>query len=529
MADTPAARPLLVTPNGLSTPHLVAASGPLRADNRLSDAVAIAVFTRTVYISLDQGDGTAAAPTSRYMNVANAVSTAVTIGDVTGDGKPDLVVADAGNNAVIVLPGNGDGTFGAPVSYSLGTTTVTPAGVAVADLNGDGKLDIVTGNIGSVTVLLNNGSGGFLPAVTYAAPVTATCSSGCRATITLGDLNGDGKPDIATATTLAPDAAQIAVLLNHGDGTFGAATLYTVGGGPLSIAIGDVNGDGRMDLAVANNRDSTASILLNTGTGAFAAQAVYAVGANPMAIALSDRNRDGKLDLVTADRTGSIMTLHGKGDGTFARVALPVGNNPQDVITPVLTSSGRHDLVVANTLDHTLSVLLNNGDGTFTPAVGSPIALSSAPNALAAADFTGDGKMDLAVATASGAIILPGNGAGGFGPPAAPPVPGNYFGSIAAADLGNGHPDLIALRGSQVQVLLNNGTGTFTAASGSPITMSAIPHGLVLQDVNGDRIPDLIIGLENGSVAILLGHGDGTFQAAPGSPIVVGAIAPGVA
>ena len=161
-AATPAPSPL-VTPLGLSRPRLVAANGPLRAGSALSDSVAIAVAARTVYVYLNRGDGIRAAPTSIYVNVVNDIPTAVAIGDVNGDGKPDLVVADAGNNAVIVLPGKGDGTFGAPVSYSLGATPVSPASIALADLDGDGKLDIVTGNIGSVTVLLNNGSGGFLP------------------------------------------------------------------------------------------------------------------------------------------------------------------------------------------------------------------------------------------------------------------------------------------------------------------------------------------------------------------------------
>ncbi|MHB8645233.1 MAG: FG-GAP repeat domain-containing protein [Thermomicrobiales bacterium] len=529
-----------VTAAGLSTPRLVAARGPLRAGSRLRDHIAIAVAARTVYVYLNRGDGTVLTPTSVYINVVNAVSTAVAIGDVTGDGKPDLIVADAGNNAVIVLPGNGDGTFGAPVSYSLGATAVSPGSIALADLNGDGKLDIVTGNIGSVTVLLNNGSGAFPSAVTYAAPVTATCSSGCGAAVKLGDLNGDGKPDIATTTTLAPDATQIAVLLNHGDGTFAAATLYTVGSGPVAIAIGDVNGDGKPDLAVANYYDSTVSILLNTGTGAFATQVSYPVGANPKAITLADKNRDGILDLVTADRTGSIMILHGKGDGTFPRTTLPVGVQPQDVVAPVLTASGRRDLVVTNGSDHTVSILLNNGNGTFVPAPGSPIALPCRPVGLAAADFTGDSKMDLAVACLDAAPrILTGNGTGGFTVGAPLPASGSY---LVAADLGNGHPDLVVYGpdinsgGGNVYVLLNNGFGTFTGAAGSPLApgKSTTPASLAVADINGDNKPDLLVGLDptnvtGATIAVLIGHGDGTFTVAPGSPIAAGTAPPSLA
>jgi len=178
----------------------------------------------------------------------------VAIGDLNGDGKPDLAVANESGGSVSVLLGNGDGTFGAKSDYGAGSL---PSSVAIGDLNGDGKPDLAVANEsdGTVSVLLGNGNGTFGAKSDYATGRNPY-------SVAIGDLNGDGKPDLAVANFL-PNT--VSVLLGNGDGTFGAKSGYGTGNGPFSVAIGDLNGDGKPDLAVANYISNTVSVLVNAG------------------------------------------------------------------------------------------------------------------------------------------------------------------------------------------------------------------------------------------------------------------------
>src|SRR5207245_2738785 len=196
----------------------------------------------------------------------------VAAGDFNGDGGPDLAVANSGSSNVSVLLGNGDGTFQAARTFAAGTT---PASVAVGDVNGDGRPDLAVANSGSiygaynnVLVLLGNGDGTFQAARTFAA-------GGGPLSVAVGDVNGDGRPDLAVANY---SSNTVSVLLGNGDGTFQAAQTFAAGSRPSSVAVGDVNGDGRPDLAVANYSSNNASVLLGNGGGTYeAAQTVAAV------------------------------------------------------------------------------------------------------------------------------------------------------------------------------------------------------------------------------------------------------------
>jgi hypothetical protein len=183
-----------------------------------------------------------------------AFPVSVATGDLNGDGMLDLATANGadGANTVSVLMNRGDGTFQAKRDFGVGYGT--PNSVAIADLNGDGKPDLATANGGdfgnSVSVLLGRGGGSFRPKREYRV--------GSRS-VTIGDLNGDRKPDLATANT----GRTVSVLANSGDGSFQAKLDYVTGGHPNSIAIGDVNGDGKRDMATANSSANTVSVLLN--------------------------------------------------------------------------------------------------------------------------------------------------------------------------------------------------------------------------------------------------------------------------
>src|SRR5216684_1815090 len=231
----------------------------------------------------------------------------VAVGDFNGDGVPDLVVANEGSNNVSVLLGNGQGAFQAAQNFAAGTN---PQSVAVGDFNGDGKLDLAVANEGSgdVSVLLGNGDGTFQTAVAIATGTNPQ-------SVAVGDFNGDGNLDLAVANGgdfSSGAGSNVTVLLGNGDGTFQTARAFAVDDIPQSVAVGDFNGDGKLDLAVANLRSGDVSVLLGNGDGTFQGAVNYAA-AGASSIAVGDFNGDGKLDLAVA--SGSVSVLLGNGDG----------------------------------------------------------------------------------------------------------------------------------------------------------------------------------------------------------------------
>lgn len=371
----------------------------------------------------------------------------------------DIAVA-ATASVTVVNPAPGGGRSN-PVFFSV--MTITPSislgetdyltgsrsqAVAATDLNGDGKLDLAVGNLDSATVsvFLGNGDGTFKPRVDFATGLYPN-------SVAVGDFNGDGKPDLA----LANGSGTVSILLGNGDGSFQPHVDYPAGPAAFSLAVGDFNGDGNLDLAVANNnsnQNGTVSILLGNGDGTFQPHVDYPVGTGPYSIAVGDFDRDGKLDLVVANYPldSTVSVLLGNGDGTFKpQVTYATGRQPDSVVVGDLNGDGRLDLAVSNFADGTVSVLLGNGDGTFQPHVDYPAG--SVPSSVIIGDFNGDGKLDLAMSNyAPGGINVPpgyvnvllGNGDGTFHAPAAF-VAGPNPATVAVGDFNNdGTPDLVA-------------------------------------------------------------------------------------
>ena len=304
-------------------------------------------------VLLGNGDGTFKGAAS-YGAGSSPFSFAV--GDFNGDGKLDLAVANYGTNYATVLLGNGDGTFKGAVSYSAGSY---PVSVAVGDFNGDGKLDLVVANqdSGDVSVLLGNGDGTFQAAVNYSVAGSVLDS------VVVGDFNGDGKLDLAVANYGSND---VSVLLGNGDGTFRAPMNYSAGLGPDSVAVGDVNGDGKPDLIVANNcvssncANGSVSVLLGNGDGTFRTAVNYGVGTSPGSMAVGDFNGDGKLDLAVGNYGSSnVSVLLGNGGGTFqAALNFDAGFEPFSIAVGDFNGDGRPDLAVAITGTDAVSILL---------------------------------------------------------------------------------------------------------------------------------------------------------------------------
>src|ERR1041384_1604031 len=321
----------------------------------------------------------------------------VAVSDFNGDGKQDLAVANTASNNVMVLLGNGTGGFSAASGSPFAVDT-HPNSVAVGDFNGDGNQDFATANVfaNNITVLLGNGAGGFSEAIGSPFAIGASPHS-----IAVGDFNSDGKLDVATANT-----NNATVLLGDGIGGFTEAigSPFPVGMDPFSLAVGDFNGDGKLDLTIANVNSNNVTVLLGDGSGGFtpAGGSPFAVGSRPYCVAVADFNGDGKQDLTTASETTSSLTvLLGNGTGGFtAAMGSPfaVGMNPHSVAVADFNGDGKQDLAAANPGSASLTVLFGDGSGGFSVAAGSPFPVGSAPRPIAAGDFNGDGKLDLATA-----------------------------------------------------------------------------------------------------------------------------------
>jgi FG-GAP-like repeat/Bacterial Ig-like domain/Cadherin domain len=322
--------------------------------------------------------------------VAGDAPFSVAVGDLNGDSKPDLVTANVDSNSVSVLLGNGNGTFQAKADYATG---FAPYAVAVEDLDGDGKLDVVTVNLTSntVSVLLGNGNGTFQAKTDYATQSRPH-------SVAVRDLNGDGKPDLVVANSDS-SSNTVSVLLGTGNGTFQPQTTYATGSRPYSVDAGDLNGDGKPDLVTANIDSNSVSVLLGNGNGTFQSQTTYATGASPIFVAIGDLNGDGKPDVVTANymTSNTVSVLLGNGDGSFqAQTTYVTGPGSASVAISDVNGDGKPDLVTANANSDTVSVLFGNGNGTFQPQISYPAAGN--PFSIAIADLNGDSRPDLVVA-----------------------------------------------------------------------------------------------------------------------------------
>jgi hypothetical protein len=474
--------------------------------------------TGSVGVLLGNGDGTF----QPVMTYGGSGAQSVAVADVNGDGKPDVIVATCGDSecatgAVGLLLGNGDGTFQNTISYDSSGTGATS--VAVGDVNGDGRPDLLVSNdcgnygnydctTGTVGVLLNKGKGAFSAALNYN-------SGGYKSlAVAVADLNGDGKPDmVATNWAVNSDnsAGIVGVLLGNGNGTFQTTVGYGTGGYIADfVAVADVNGDGKPDIIVANHcvemscdvQTGNIGVLLGNGNGTFQPAASYNLDDIPNSVAVADVNGDGKPDLLVAVDSGiSVLLNNGNDTFTFETTYSSGGDTATSVAVADVNGDGKPDLLVTNNGDGTsssgsVSVLFGNGDGTFQPAVTySSGAIYT--DALAIGDVNGDGKIDLVVAsqytnaaTAGAVSVLLGNGDGTFQSPiiTVTPTPLEGVTQLALTDF-NGDGKLDLAIGAGDVLLLGNGNGTFQP----PIVLGANGPGIAFGDFNRDGKPDLAV------------------------------------
>ncbi len=340
-------------------------------------------------------------------------------------------------------------------------------------------------------------------------------------TAAVGDFNGDGIPDLALINTYYSNT--VAILLGNGDGTFTAVSSSpSVGEFPAGIAVGDFNGDGKLDLAITENGSNSATILLGNGDGTFTpAAANPATGIQPMGIAVGDFNGDGIADLAVAcSGSGTVTILLGKGDGTFTAAAVsPAVSGADQIVVADFNGDGKLDLAVGSQGNDPPAILLGHGDGSFTKA---PIPSASGSSLLAAADVNGDGKIDLLVANyyPEAVSVLLGNGDGTFTEgPAFPQTIYQAVGLVVADFNMDGIPDMATLDSNDnIEIFLGQGDGAFADVSTLPATANSQPF-LVAGDFNGDGRPDL--AASGGSQSVTVFETEPVFTAAATAAITL--------
>ena len=472
------------------------------------------------------------------------------VGDLTGDGKPDLVlgIAGIGSSAgrVSYLAGIGDGTFR---EESVIVSGANDFSTALADLNGDGKLDLVSADRDQlsfpvVSVVLGTGDGSFGPPAKY--PVAGNGS------LAVGDVNGDGAPDIVSTG--------VSILFGDGKGTFPRRADY-LSEAPGGIVLTDLDRDGRIDIVegVTGNAliftrsyvvgSPSMSVLFGRGSGSFwgaPASIVPGLAASNnfgLDVAAADFNHDGVPDLAFSDLAGKITILQGSTAGSFKPVfqyQLTDGLSglPVAIVVADFNGDGKADLAIAvenydPAKPNLALVLAGKGDGTFQHATAVTLAGGLSVSSLAAGDFNGDRKPDLAVVvntqnggTADEVLVFLASGDGSF-QPSASYAAGPVAFAVVTGDFNNdGKLDLAvtsegrhAQSDGSIRLLLGKGNGTFSAAAPIPLSgeQGLGPYSFAAADLNGDGKLDLAVTLSNdttypGGLAVLLGRGDGSFQ-----------------
>ena len=320
-----------------------------------------------------------------------SVPASVAIGDFNGDGKQDLAIANANSNTVSIRLWDGVGGFSGSTEVSVGSG---PISVAIGDFNGDGKQDLAVANQNSntVSIRLGDGMGGF-------SGSTEVSVRSHPLSVAIGDFNGDGKQDLAVANE---NFQTVSIRLGDGMGGFSGSTEVLVDSAPYSVAIGDFNGDGKQDLAIAHGSPyfGTVSIRLGDGLGGFSGSTEVLVDSAPYSVAIGDFNGDGKQDLAVANvGSGTVSIRLGDGLGGFSgSTEVSVGSGPQSVAIGDFNGDGKQDLATANAYSDTVSIRLGDGVGGFSGS--TEVSVGSVPNSVAIGDFNGDGKQDLATANA---------------------------------------------------------------------------------------------------------------------------------
>ena len=491
--------PIITTISGLNSPTIILA-GDINGDG-IPDAVITGTDSVTGVAEFgvmlaDGTDGKFKAPI--FTNAPVNDESQMVLGDFNNTGKVGVVVL---GSPIEFFPGNGNGTFGSPVS-----STVNYGGSgcsAVADFNKDGNLDITTG----IEVLLGNGNG------TFQSPLTVT-DGGCG--VAVGDFNNDGIPDLVTGGggPGGGSPTEVRVFLGNGTGNFTSSTAYQTGNdaGLISgaLAVDFFSGGTDQDIAVSNLGSGNVTLLLGNGTGSFTIGKSFAVSTSAI-LSGNFNNANKNVDLAVRDTQG-IGVLLGNGNGTF--VAQTAQNVPRTIGTIHLanfTASGKASLIASSGNGAPTAVLPGNGNGTFGTPIPAPASCQT-ENAIVG-DFNGDKIPDIAFSvtgSGGGVAVCLGNGDGTF-KDAKISDAGVQHGFLAIGDFNHdGKLDLAASDTGGISILIGNGDGTFK--DGIATALSSFPQFTVGDFNNDGKLDIAAINGSTGEISVLEGNGNGTFK-----------------
>ncbi|QBB71425.1 hypothetical protein ELE36_14260 [Pseudolysobacter antarcticus] len=442
--------------------------------------------------------------------------TSIVSADVNSDGKTDLLVTNSFDNTLSVFSNyTAIGSSTAGFTINLYATGFSPQSGFAIDLNADGRLDLLTVNAsgGDVSVLMNTT---VPPALSFAS-MQNLGTGGYTNGVTSADINGDGKLDLIEVDRSDNTVSVFINTTPAGSATtsYAPRRTFATSSLPWAVAVADLNGDGKPDIAVANFFGSSVSVLTNqTATGAttasFSAQATFNTGSSPISIAITDINGDGKLDILVADAGANDVavlrntTTTGAATPSFAAyLSLPAGGAPSAVASADLNGDGKSDIVVTNKDDGTVSVFQNTTTVATTPTFAAQQILSvgSQPYSVAIADFNGDGKRDVVVANyASSTVSILLNTTTAPGATVSLAAQQTFDGgnpyAVTTADInGDGKPDVIvAVPGnSTAAVLLNtSASGTLNFASPMYLSIGGSPTAIATTDANSDGRVDIV-------------------------------------
>jgi hypothetical protein len=442
----------------------------------------------------------------------------VAVNDFDNDGNLDIAVANYGFNSIGISLGHGNGSFTDQNLFSLNSSH--PLFIATGDFNNDNQTDIAIVNYGTnnIGILLGNGDGSFENQITYFTNYDSIPYS-----LAIGDFNHDNNLDIAIANY---GTNNVGILLGHGNGSFSSLQTYTTSpkSNPSSIVVRDFNNDNHLDIVVTNNGTGTLGIFFGYGNGTFQAQTIYMISSNshPQYITVGDFNKDKQLDIVIIDSTNDeIYILLGNGTGTFPTITTydaVSGSRPFWIAVADFNYDNQSDIVVVDYSTNDIRTLIQYSDNPSARVQSYPIGTPGLTGTLAVNDFNNDHILDIVFFKFSSIVIWIGLGDGTFGTQITLSIGSeSNVQYISTGDLNNDNQTDIIISDAGynwVSIFLGYGNGTFAAIKTYNAGAGSMPSWTVLADVNNDKRMDIVCAnAGTSSIGILLGNGNGTFAA----------------